>query len=127
MKKIFLYILLIAFAFRPIYFVGQVLYFQLNIDYIIETYCVNKEKPELQCNGKCHLAKQLQVVSATANEDDNDIMNVVVESFFPVYYHTATNQKNNSIHVYVLKVSNFNYNNCYSFDSEYQLYKPPIV
>ncbi len=46
-------------------FVGNVLYYQLNIDYIIETYCVNKEKPELQCNGKCHLAKQLSVTKTT--------------------------------------------------------------
>lgn len=127
MKKLFLYILLVAFASRPIYFVGQVLYYQLNIEYIIDTYCVNKEKPELQCNGKCHLTKQLQVVSSTTNDDESSILNIVAESFFPVFFHTETNLEKKSIHDYVLKVNNFNYNNCYSFNSEYQLYKPPIV
>jgi len=34
---------------------------------IIELFCVNKEKPELQCNGKCHLANQLAKV-----EDDKE-------------------------------------------------------
>ena len=29
-------------------------------DFIIEKFCINKEKPELQCNGKCHLNKQAQ-------------------------------------------------------------------
>lgn len=32
----------------------------VNQDYIIEFLCSNKEKPELQCNGKCYLAKQLE-------------------------------------------------------------------
>jgi hypothetical protein len=47
---------------------GYVAYFELNIDYIIETYCVNKEKPQLQCNGKCHLAKQLTLVAADTED-----------------------------------------------------------
>ena len=29
---------------------------------IIELFCINKEKPQLQCNGKCHLATQLAEV-----------------------------------------------------------------
>lgn len=32
----------------------------LNQDYIAEFLCINKEKPELQCQGKCHLMKQLE-------------------------------------------------------------------
>lgn len=31
-----------------------------NQDYIAEFLCVNKEKPQLQCNGKCHLVKALK-------------------------------------------------------------------
>jgi len=29
---------------------------------IIELFCVNKEKPQLQCKGKCHLAQELKEV-----------------------------------------------------------------
>lgn len=29
---------------------------------IIELFCVNKEKPQLQCNGKCHLAQELKEI-----------------------------------------------------------------
>ena len=28
-------------------------------DRIEELFCVNKDKPKLQCHGKCHLAKQI--------------------------------------------------------------------
>lgn len=31
----------------------------MNVSEITELFCVNKEKPQLQCNGKCHLATQL--------------------------------------------------------------------
>jgi hypothetical protein len=33
---------------------------------IIELFCVNKDKPVLQCNGKCHLATQLAEVETDA-------------------------------------------------------------
>ena len=59
-------------------------YYQLNIDYIIETYCVNKSKPELQCNGKCHLAKQISTDINTTDEDVKGI-NLITDAFFPVY------------------------------------------
>lgn len=32
----------------------------INQDYIAEYLCVNKDKPMLNCNGKCYLAKMLQ-------------------------------------------------------------------
>ncbi|WP_425077021.1 hypothetical protein [Psychroserpens sp. S379A] len=103
------------------------MYYQLNIDYIIETYCVNKEEPELQCNGKCHLSKQLQVVSTkTSNSSSNTISNVLAESFFPVFFHkTLEKQKD----IYVSKwsvVHNYKYANLYAFSLGSKLYKPPI-
>lgn len=38
----------------------------LNYDYIANVLCENKDKPELHCNGKCHLMKEL----AKASEDE---------------------------------------------------------
>mgnify|MGYP004100902343 CR=1 FL=1 len=34
----------------------------VNQTEIIELFCINKEKPMLQCDGKCHLATQLAQV-----------------------------------------------------------------
>lgn len=39
----------------------------INQAEIIELFCINKEKPQLQCDGKCHLATQLAEV-----ENDTD-------------------------------------------------------
>lgn len=37
-----------------------VLDYQVHKERITEMFCVNKAKPLLQCNGKCHLGKQLR-------------------------------------------------------------------
>ena len=36
------------------------IYYLLNKDYIAQNLCENNDKPELQCEGKCHLTKQLK-------------------------------------------------------------------
>ena len=33
--------------------------YSVNKDYIAKVLCVNKDKPRMHCNGKCHLKKQL--------------------------------------------------------------------
>ena len=40
----------------------------INQSEIIELFCINKEKPQMQCEGKCHLAKEL-VATDTDNND----------------------------------------------------------
>jgi len=85
LKTFFVYILFFVFALRPIYNIGYVAYFELNIDYIIETYCVNKEKPKLQCGGKCHLAKQLTLDTSDNNKAISHLGGLY-HSFFPVFY-----------------------------------------
>lgn len=34
--------------------------FEMNQRYIAAELCVNKDKPQLQCNGKCYLMKKLK-------------------------------------------------------------------
>jgi hypothetical protein len=34
--------------------------FYVNQDYIAKNLCVNRNRPEVHCNGKCHLAKKMK-------------------------------------------------------------------
>ncbi|MGF6847843.1 hypothetical protein QFZ51_003078 [Chitinophaga sp. W3I9] len=34
--------------------------FYVNQEYIAKNLCINRDQPQLHCNGKCHLAKQLR-------------------------------------------------------------------
>lgn len=40
---------------------------KVNQDFIAARYCVNKNKPELKCNGQCQLAKKLRKVENEIN------------------------------------------------------------
>ncbi|MCP9755562.1 hypothetical protein EGI26_10380 [Lacihabitans sp. CCS-44] len=59
-KKITGAVLLITVTFKmlmaPLIFAD----YELRKDFIIKNYCVNKSLPELHCDGKCYLAKQLE-------------------------------------------------------------------
>lgn len=64
-KKLLIIIALIMF-FKPIL---PVVDYIINYEYISKVLCVNKAKPELKCNGKCQLMKNL----AKAEEDEKPI------------------------------------------------------
>ncbi|MBK6526570.1 MAG: hypothetical protein IPG07_14110 [Crocinitomicaceae bacterium] len=69
MKSLYSYsaiLLTLIFSTGLIYQTLTVVNFYFNRAEITEKYCVNKEKPEKKCHGKCHLEKQLTV--STANE-----------------------------------------------------------
>jgi len=42
-------------------------------DYIIENLCINKEEPEKQCNGKCHLEKKVKQTTEGADPEESPI------------------------------------------------------
>ncbi len=44
----------------------------------------------MQCNGKCHLAKQLQMIEVNEDQDENSAIAILFEAFYPLYYHTQT-------------------------------------
>ena len=56
---------------------------------ITELFCVNKEKPKLECNGKCHLAKELVKVDVEKSENPFSQpalqINFEVHSILPQY------------------------------------------
>jgi hypothetical protein len=34
--------------------------YKINFSYVANVLCENRDKPEMHCNGKCHLRKQLE-------------------------------------------------------------------
>ncbi|MBL1222046.1 hypothetical protein JET18_14425 [Chryseobacterium sp. L7] len=55
-------------VFRPLI---PLMEYAVNYDYISTTLCVNKSKPELHCNGKCYVSKEL----AKTNDSDSSPLN----------------------------------------------------
>jgi hypothetical protein len=115
--------MLMTFALRPAYQASYYLYFQMNIDAIVAKYCVNKERPQLQCNGKCHLGKTIALSSTTNNEDSNSKTVQLNNAFYPLYFQSPE-QFSLTHGVFSKSTDNFKYHNSYSFTS-YWNYKPP--
>ncbi|TXE09964.1 hypothetical protein FUA26_10805 [Seonamhaeicola algicola] len=98
-------------------------YYQINIDYITNVFCVNKEKVEMACNGKCHLAKQLQ---ATENPSEDGkttlhILDVVTVVFLQKTQCFTISNPSEFINKNILN----SYNKLYTFNFQSFQFKPP--
>lgn len=125
LKSILAIILLLLISLKPILYVGELAYFQLNIDYIIETYCINKDKPELECNGKCHLTTQLAKLDASS-EDSNAPKTINTKEIFTLVFLSENifHTLKDSQEIVVKKVVN-SYTETYSFLTVSSCFKPP--
>jgi hypothetical protein len=58
--------LLSVYLFNPFKLYTPYISYKINYNYIANVLCENKDKPEMNCNGKCHLKKELK---KTAEEE----------------------------------------------------------
>lgn len=96
-------------------------YYELDPIGFIEKLCENKDKPELQCKGKCHLKK----VAETSTENQQtptkytslkEITLFVVDKL-DLSFININNKEN----------INFDYNNLYAYSSIHQIDRPPEI
>ncbi len=100
-----------------------VLNYEVNQSYIIENFCENTDKPEMSCNGKCHLTKQIQQDSQ--NKEDVPVLLTEMLNFvlsveeIPAYeFHTHDSKE--------LKFNSNYIQSNYSNELE-SLFRPPQV
>lgn len=123
LKNILIILLLTVLSVRPAFYVGNVVYYQTHINEVIEKYCINKDKPQLQCNGQCHLAKQM---SAVNTDDSSDVLVDISTAFFPVYFQEI--QKISIIvNGFTQTNSFYTYSTLYKSSHSSNVDRPPIV
>ncbi|CAM4106121.1 hypothetical protein FLAN108750_10595 [Flavobacterium antarcticum] len=81
MKLLFI-IVSLTLLLKPVF---PVLEYFFNYDYIVKELCENKAKPELNCNGKCHLVKELASASNSDATNSTD-KKVVAQQYEVVYF-----------------------------------------
>lgn len=52
--------------------------FNVNKNQIIQELCENRFQPEIQCNGKCYLKKQIKQDTESKNGQDGKIVNETI-------------------------------------------------
>lgn len=87
LKKILL-IVALAVLLKPVF---PVVEYVVQYDYISKVLCVNKAKPMLHCNGKCHLMKELAKAAETEKPLSSDKKSSVKqETELLFYFEVAT-------------------------------------
>jgi len=86
----------------------------------IEMYCVNKDKPELHCNGKCQLKKVSQ-------SSDNEKEPVKFLNYEVLLFHQLLEDYQIQTSVFIPKKKTFNYLNLYNFNYKLFCFHPPQV
>ena len=82
--------------------------FELNKENIIKNYCVNKNRPELHCDGKCFLSKKIK--SAQEKEEQQGFQSFVQKLLEVNSYDCSFKYSfNNSLTIKYLPVNNFFY------------------
>jgi len=64
----------------------------LNKAEITELFCINKEKPKLKCNGKCHLTKEIKKVDV--EEEEKPLLPISNNKQHNEILYTEVNQLN---------------------------------
>jgi hypothetical protein len=73
MKQLTCFLFSLIILFTPVYNASVWLNYELNKERITDLFCINKEEPELQCNGTCHVKKTL--ITRSDNSEDQKALN----------------------------------------------------
>jgi hypothetical protein len=74
MKKLTSYLFLLLYVPVSFNFFLPVVAYSLNLQFIAEELCENKDKPELMCKGKCYLGEQMEKQTGTSSKQHNKII-----------------------------------------------------
>ncbi|TMU56463.1 hypothetical protein [Flagellimonas algicola] len=85
MKSCVILFVALSMLVRPLW---PIVEYVVNYNYIATVLCENKEKPQLQCNGKCYLAKQLEKSSGQDEQNPFGEHNPNTEIQHPVFFQS---------------------------------------
>lgn len=96
--------------------------YAINYDYISKVLCINKDKPELSCNGKCQLMKKLE----QQQEEDFQSLRISMEEY-PIGFVSLLSLKNAKALDNQVSNNSFFYSDNYSYLDVKSVFHPPTV
>jgi hypothetical protein len=96
----------------------------VNYEYISKVLCVNKAKPKMQCNGKCHLMMEL----AKASENEKPLSpdkKVASQESEILFLEEIKSFKTETIYFYNKQKITSNYSNLYYYLNSTSVFHPP--
>ncbi|MDO1448201.1 hypothetical protein Q0590_18145 [Rhodocytophaga aerolata] len=83
MKRLVSISLIFSLVIQTFTSVSFLTFYQFNRSIITEVFCVNKDKPALQCEGKCFITKQLTKDKQTQEQSTRGIETTAFHLFMP--------------------------------------------
>ena len=112
--------LILALSFKCQVKLGLLTYYSVNIEYIIKELCENKDKPELNCKGKCFLKKKM----AQADESEKKTNEIFKQIEFPAFIPNSTLTL--SLKSIELENRYALVNNLYNYQNYIRIFHPPL-
>ena len=102
-----------------------VIEYVINYDYITKVLCENKAKPQMNCNGKCHLMKELAKASENERPISSDKKSITQE-FEILFLENLQSYRICSIFFCDKLKFITNYSNLYFHLNSDSVFRPPI-
>jgi hypothetical protein len=96
----------------------------VNYEYISTVLCVNKAKPKMACNGKCHLMKELAKSSESEAPISSD-KKIVSQQLEVLFLEEIKSFEITPIYFFETPKTNSNYSNLYFRLNSDSVFHPP--
>lgn len=129
LKKSIILFFAVIICFQAVIQALVMIDWKVNQDFITARYCVNKNKPELKCNGQCQLAKKLRKVENEINLLDSKGKNQSKKEFktkqaeFTLLKPEFPSISNDGY--YLTQSTNYYYSDQYDFSMNQTIDHPP--
>ncbi|CAM2962614.1 hypothetical protein CHFL109739_10080 [Chryseobacterium flavum] len=98
--------------------------YAVNYNYIVKVLCINKSRPEIHCNGKCYLSKELAKTNDSESSPFQKIKNSG-QKILDTYILPETTEITTTEKLVFFNFS-FIYETTYSFLFLTHIFKPPV-
>lgn len=118
---------LVPIAFTLLYLLAMlkpvmpVFDYVINQDYIAEYLCINKDKPDMHCDGKCYLMQMLE----EENQQKKQNLPPIDLREYPIGFVQVL-QLDEQIETLSIPTQNISYIEQYSYLLNHSLFHPPI-
>lgn len=109
MRSLIAILTLVVFSYIQLYNAGAWVAYQINKTEIIQKFCENKDKPQLKCEGTCHMKKMM--IDESSENGDHLPMVIIPEILLFISKTTVEIGSNEMLIEYLAEYVNY-----YSFD-----------
>ena len=123
LKKASAYILLLVISFLTFRDIITIVNFQIHKEYIAAFLCLNRDKPEVTCSGKCFLIKELKQNQQEENQGNSSLPKL--KDFNSIVFTFHKTALPNLVASISTQEKNFYFNTLYKYSISKDVFQPP--